>query len=66
MTQETQEVTREGLKIMALRDRVSQLEDENADMRVDYTVLLQEYTRLREQYEPDVAEETAAADASAS
>lgn len=42
---------------MALRDRVSQLEDENADMRVDYTVLLQEYTRLKEKYEPDVAEE---------
>lgn len=61
---EQQEVTREGLKIMALRDRVSQLEDEAADMRVDYTVLLQEYTRLKETYEPDVAEEKPEDDAS--
>lgn len=56
MTQ-NQEVTREGLKIIALRERVNQLVDENSDMRVDYTVLLQEYTRLKETYEPDVAEE---------
>lgn len=60
MTQETQELTREGLKIIALRDRVAQLEDEAADMRVDYTVLLQEYTRLKETYEPDVEENAAA------
>lgn len=62
MTQQVQEVTKEGLKIMALRERVSQLEDENADVRVDYTILLQEYTRLKETYEPDVAAEAEVAD----
>lgn len=62
MTQEQTEVTREGLKIIALRESLSEKENQLADMRVDYTVLLQEYTRLKETYEPDVAEEAEPAD----
>jgi len=54
---QNQELTREGLKIIALRERLAEAEDKMADMRVDYTVLLQEYSRLKETYEPDVAEE---------
>lgn len=64
MTQETQELTREGLKIIALRDSLAEKEDKLADMRVDYTVLIQEYNRLKETYEPDVAEEADNRDAS--
>jgi len=61
MTQQ-QEFSREDLKIIALRDSLSEKENQLADMRVDYTVLLQEYTRLKEQYEPDVAPEAEVSD----
>jgi hypothetical protein len=38
MTQEQQQPTREGLKVSALLERIAQLENEKADLRVDFTV----------------------------
>lgn len=59
MTQ-TQEVTREGMKIMALTERVAQLtadyENKIADLRVELTIVSQE---LQARKDADVPTETA-------
>lgn len=51
MTEQTQEVTREGLKVQALLERVSALESEKADLRVDLTIYANEVQRLNQELE---------------
>lgn len=39
MTEENKELDRKDLKILAYKDKLSTLEEENADLRVEVTVL---------------------------
>lgn len=61
MNNEEQEITREGLKIVALRERVAQLtaeyEDKIADLRVELTYNAAELQHLKDKYEPETDEE---------
>ena len=44
---EQQGPTREGLKVNALLERIAVLENEKADLRVDFTVLSMQYGELQ-------------------
>lgn len=47
MTQEQNAPTREGLKVNALLERIAVLENEKADLRVDFTVVSMQNQELR-------------------
>lgn len=46
--EETREVTRQDLKINALLERIAQLENEKADLRVDLTWYAQQHAELQD------------------
>lgn len=67
MTQ-TQEFTREDLKVNALLERIAHLENEKADLRVELTLYSQECVRLQDrvkELEDDVSETTEGSDSDA-
>lgn len=57
MSEQPQEISREGLKILALKERLAEVEDANADLRVEITYLTHSNRELLAQIEALQADE---------